>query len=349
MPLDDRAGGPRRLRVAVVLSVAFHVLLFAAIVFLVRVPLVKDTARKGEPMMVELQNPEMPAPRGNPASRVPVPPGPASPSPRPSRAQPPQPQSKPAAKPSPPAPKPAPPAVAKPTPPEPTPPKPEPAAVARATPAVPESPDGPRKSAESAPRPQEEATKPAPEPPRTAHADAAATSKAEEARAATPAARPQVDIRSALRGGGGAGGGGPVGSSTGRVGGRGGIEGEPIPLDSKDPRYTDFLERVRRAIYAKWGYPCVKSAVTRECEYKSAQLIIEFGILKNGTLQFIELRDTSGLPIYDDYALNAIKFAAPFPEVPPSMMIAMRQGSTGIAILARFSYVLTTSIENVLR
>ena len=140
-----------------------------------------------------------------------------------------------------------------------------------------------------------------------------------------------------------------MGSSTGRPGGRGGIEGEAIPLDSRDPRYTDFLERVRRAIYSKWGYPCVKSAVTRECEYKSAQLIIEFGILKNGALQFVDLRDSSGLPIYDDYALNAIKFAAPFPEVPPSMMISMRHGSTGVAILARFSYVLTTSLGTLLR
>src|SRR5262249_53374781 len=154
---------------------------------------------------------------------------------------------------------------------EPTPPKPEPTVAARATPVSPEPPDATRKSAESAARPQEEAPKSAPEPQRTA--DAAATSKAEEARVATPGSRPQVDIRSALRGGGG----GPAGSSTGHLGGRGGIDGVPIPLDSKDPRYTDFLDRVRRAIYAKWGYPCVKSAVTRECEYKSAQLIIEFG------------------------------------------------------------------------
>src|SRR5262245_40147343 len=242
MPLDDRVGGRRRLRVAVALSVAFHVLLFTAIVFLVRVPLVKDTKHKGEPMMVELQNPEMPAPRGNPAAREAAPPGPVTPPSRPSRAQPAQPQAKPAAKPSPPAAKPAPPAAAKPTPPEPTPPKSQPTAVARAAPAAPEPPDPTRKPAESASRPQEEAPKSAPEPQRTA--DAAAMSKAEEARAATPGSRPQVDIRSALRGGGG--GGGPVGSSTGHLGGRGGIEGVPIPLDSKDPRYTDFLDRVRR-------------------------------------------------------------------------------------------------------
>ena len=117
------------------------------------------------------------------------------------------------------------------------------------------------------------------------------------------------------------------GGAGGRGDGREGIEGEPIALDSADPKYTDYLDQVRRRIKEKWGFPCVKNNVT--CEYKDAQLIVEFGILKGGQLQFVDLRDSSGLSIYDDFALNAIKLAAPYPEVPPSMLMAMRQGSTG--------------------
>src|SRR5207244_2021305 len=59
----------------------------------------------------------------------------------------------------------------------------------------------------------------------------------------------------------------------GLVGGRGGIEGEPIPLDTKDPKFGDYFERLRRAIQEKWLYP-------REAAEKNigGQLVLEFGI-----------------------------------------------------------------------
>jgi TonB family protein len=150
-----------------------------------------------------------------------------------------------------------------------------------------------------------------------------------------------VDIRTALRPGG------EAGSLQGA--GRGGIEGEPIPLDSSDTRYNDYLDRLRRRIKANWGFPCVKDEATRECEYKSVSLVVHFGILKDGRLQFVDVVESSGFPIYDDYAVNAIKFASPFPPVPPSVMTAMGRGSTGAAIAARFNYVVDTSLTNLLR
>ncbi|MBI2218232.1 MAG: TonB C-terminal domain-containing protein [Candidatus Rokubacteria bacterium] len=103
---------------------------------------------------------------------------------------------------------------------------------------------------------------------------------------------------------------------------------------------------MRRLIKANWGYPCVKNASTRECEYKSATLVVAFGILKNGQLQVVEVRRSSGLPIYDDYAVNAIKLASPFPEVPAAMMT---RGSAGLPIMATFNYVSETSLVNLLR
>jgi TonB family protein len=144
------------------------------------------------------------------------------------------------------------------------------------------------------------------------------------------------DVRSALRRGGGGGAGGSAD-------GRGGIEGEPVPLDSKDPKYSDYLERIRRMIKEKWSYPCVKNLATRECEYKSAQLVIEFGIAKDGKVPFVSVRRQSGYEIYDEYAVNAIKLASPFPPVPDSM------SRTGLPILATFSYVVESSLTNLLR
>jgi TonB family protein len=96
--------------------------------------------------------------------------------------------------------------------------------------------------------------------------------------------------------------------------GRGGIEGEPIPLDTPDPRYTDYFEKVRRRIKANWIYP-------REAGERGigGHLVIAFAIAKNGHLQAVELRRSSGVSVLDLYALNAVKLAQPFPPVPDSV------------------------------
>src|SRR5437867_9571633 len=161
--------------------------------------------------------------------------------------------------------------------------------------------------------------------------------------AAVPPSPPLIDSRSALRRGGPAGAGG-AGE------GWAGIEGEPIPLDSADPKYNDYLERVRRMIKEKWGYPCIKDVSTGHCDYKSARLKIVFGILRDGRVPMLEIAQQSGYPIYDDYAANAIRLAQPFPPVPASLLAAAKSGSTGVKIEAAFQYVLVeSSLTNILR
>jgi hypothetical protein len=106
------------------------------------------------------------------------------------------------------------------------------------------------------------------------------------------------------------------------------VAGEPIPLDSKDPKYGDYLDRVRRMIREKWGYPCVKEKSwfgVERCDYKSADLEIEFVIA----------RRPSTFAIYDEYAVNAIKLAAPFPPVPDSMMV---RPVAGLRLRGEFKY-----------
>ncbi len=199
----------------------------------------------------------------------------------------------------------------------PEPPKPAPAVAAPSEPPTPPAPSATPEPAPPAP-PQVAAVTPPP---------------------ATTEPAP-IDIRAALGRGGGAGGA--------RGGGRGGIEGEPIPLDSTDTKFSDYLDRLRRRIKANWGFPCIKSA-TGPCEHKTTSLIVEFGILKDGRLQFVDVVKSSGYPIYDDYAVNAIKLGSPFPAVPPEMIVAMKRGSTGVSIMARFNYVVDTSLTNLLR
>jgi len=161
--------------------------------------------------------------------------------------------------------------------------------------------------------------------------------------AAVPPRPPLIDSRSALRRGGPAGAGGSGESWAG-------IEGEPIPLDSSDPKFNDYLERIRRMIKEKWGYPCVKDLANGHCDYKSARLVIVFGILKDGRVPVVEVAQQSGYPIYDDYAANAIKLAQPFPPVPASLMASAKSGSSGVKIVAAFHYQLVeSSLTNILR
>jgi len=146
---------------------------------------------------------------------------------------------------------------------------------------------------------------------------------------------PVFDLKSLGRGGG----------AGGRGQGRGGIEGEAVPLDSPDPKYSDYLDRVRRAIKDKWGFPCADGAPDRYgCVRREGELIIEFGIAKDGHVPFISLKQSTGSANMDSFALNAIRLAQPFPPVPDVI------SKTGFPILARFRYILVDqTMTNILR
>jgi TonB family protein len=306
-----RGFGRRRTVVSVAGSVAAHLLVLAALVW-VKPPSTVMTVKRGEPLFVELPEADAQAQRGRPAAPAAKPPkAPAAPEPPP-----------------PPPAKPAPPVVAKaaPTPKEVTPPTTPTEAPAPALPPPP--------PVAQAPTPAEAPT----EAPRDTPVVAAP-----KVAAVPPAPREAVpDIRSLARGRGpdGAGGSGE---------GWAGIEGDPVPLDTKDKRYSDYLLRVRRMITAKWIYPCVKNAATSECEYKSAKLVIVFGILKDGRVPRVDVAERSSYEIYDDVAVTAIKLASPFPPVPAELMATVPPGSAGIRIVASFHYVLESSLTNILR
>ena len=317
-------------------GVGISILLHLALIILaigIHLP-TRTQLKRGEPLIVELPKADDSPPPGDGGAPE------SKPSPRPA---PPAPRVQ--ARPTPPAPKvvatapqPATPArrSAPPAPrPEPTPPRQVASAPAAVQPAETGSVPAPQ-PAPAQPAPAEPSTQPLPAdtpPQQSAPAESTPQPPAQRQVASLPpqpAGRAVPDALSALRrGGGGAGGHGA---------GHAGIEGEPIPLDSTDPRYSDYLDQVRRRIKEKWGYPCEKNEQTKVCEYRSTQLLIDFGIYKNGELAFVTLVRTSGHPIYDDYALNAIRLAAPFPPIPDSF------SKTGVPIKVSFHYVLQTSL-----
>jgi periplasmic protein TonB len=137
-------------------------------------------------------------------------------------------------------------------------------------------------------------------------------------------ARPPASIWRQPGGGGGLQGGG-----------RGGVDGEPVPLDTPEPKYQDYFNKVRERIKANWVYP--RPAGERNIE---GELLIEFHIAKDGRLEYIELRHSSGTQILDDAALTAVKLAQPFPPVPDD--IAKRT----LAINGQFRYQIVSGLVN---
>jgi TonB family protein len=88
----------------------------------------------------------------------------------------------------------------------------------------------------------------------------------------------------------------------------------PDPGVSTNPRYIEYLEQIRQRITATLETPCVLQGVA--CEYKTTEVTIEFGIGHDGRVASVNVLHPSAWPIYDEYAVRAIRLAAPFPASP---------------------------------
>jgi len=316
---EDRTN--RYLVVTVVVSVLLHVLVGAMLIVGGKIEQ-RIMGKRGEPLLVDIapDKPKESAPLGDPSRPV----GPDAPAP-PRQAAPPAPPTPPAPKaaPTPPAPKAAPTAPAPPAPPAPK--------LAEA----PKSPPAPAKSDEPGPAPKAAPPAPAPDQSQTAKATPQPSSSPQQLGAPAPprvaSAPPESSATSGMfrRGGGG-----------GLKGGRGGIEGDAIPLDTPDPKFQDYFNQIRERIKSKWIYPYEASS-----RGIGGELAIEFGIAKSGELQFIERRRSSGVELLDDYAMRAVQLASPFPPVPD----AISKGGLPIHGIFRYQLLGSGLINNYLR
>jgi len=305
---EDRSN--RYLVVTVIISVLLHI--GVGLVLILGGAQQRIISKRGEPLLVDIA-PSLPnerAPLGDPSRQV----GPDAP--------------KRAAPPTPPAPR------AVPTPPAPAP---------RAAPKAPEAPRNVAKAPPSPPTSNEPGPAPKTPPPPAPVPDESQTAKAPpQPGAPTPllgtpspprvASAPSDQSPTAgmfRRGGGG-----------GLKGGRGGIEGEAIPLDTPDPRYQDYFNQIRERIKSKWIYPYEASS-----RGIGGELSIEFGIAKSGELQFIERRRSSGVELLDDYAMRAVQLASPFPPVPD----AISKGGLPIHGIFRYQLLGSGMINQYLR
>jgi TonB family protein len=79
------------------------------------------------------------------------------------------------------------------------------------------------------------------------------------------------------------------------------------------------LESIKKKIYGIWSYPCLPNAETGGCDRKAAELFVEAELHDDGRLGALRVVRSSGIPLYDDTAMNAIRLAAPF-DAPPEGM-----------------------------
>jgi TonB family protein len=88
--------------------------------------------------------------------------------------------------------------------------------------------------------------------------------------------------------------------------------GAPVSLNTTDPIYVTYFNKIKQSIETQWEYPEV--AVRYGLQGK---LSLEFTIAGNGQLQQLRLVRSSGSLVLDEEAIRAIKAAAPFPPIPP--------------------------------
>ena len=85
-----------------------------------------------------------------------------------------------------------------------------------------------------------------------------------------------------------------------------------VSLDTQDSRFASYLLGVKRRIEALWAYPPGARGL-------SGNLVITFGITRDGRLADLHLTETSGLAPLDNEAVRAIREAAPFAPFPGRM------------------------------
>jgi TonB family protein len=92
------------------------------------------------------------------------------------------------------------------------------------------------------------------------------------------------------------------------------VVGQPVPLDSPDPNYREYLQKVRQRIYAHWRFP--NEAHNREI---NARLVVEFHIGKDGQLLKADIVEPSNEHLLDISAMSAVKAPEGYPPLPDSM------------------------------
>lgn len=84
-----------------------------------------------------------------------------------------------------------------------------------------------------------------------------------------------------------------------------------ISIGTQSVKYASYLEHIKNKIENVWAYPAEAARTGQQ-----GTLLILFSINKNGDLIRLKLIRSSGYPLLDRAALEAVRDASPFPPLP---------------------------------
>jgi TonB family protein len=87
-----------------------------------------------------------------------------------------------------------------------------------------------------------------------------------------------------------------------------------ISLETPDPRYGPYFQRITRAIDSFWDEPLL-----REKDPREGSLVVEFTLGRAGELLAVSVASSSGVRGMDLAAVRAVKMAAPFEKFPSAI------------------------------
>ena len=93
-----------------------------------------------------------------------------------------------------------------------------------------------------------------------------------------------------------------------------GHPGDSTSLETPDPAYRPYFNKVRRKIGEHWQEPRRSSGAPR-----AGSLTVEFSLGRAGDLKSVEVAESSGQKDLDFASVAAVKKAAPFSPFPPSI------------------------------
>ncbi len=105
-----------------------------------------------------------------------------------------------------------------------------------------------------------------------------------------------------------------AGLGSGLTADAGGAARQTINLDDRQPRFLDYLARLKQRIQHEWTYPEEARRIGM-----GGELVLVFTLNRAGSLTHIQLVRSSGFPALDNEALRAVKTAAPYDPFPRQM------------------------------
>jgi TonB family protein len=106
-------------------------------------------------------------------------------------------------------------------------------------------------------------------------------------------------------------------------------------LDDDSPRFQEYAKVLRAKIRPHWVYP--RPAGERNIE---GDLDLEFRISKEGRLTCAVVRRTSGTDVLDQAAMEAVRYAAPFPPLPDEV------APKTLGVTINFRYEIVSGLPN---